>query len=631
MCGIVGYIGSFKLDFIDEMIKSVAHRGPDASGSFKFDGGAVGHTRLAIIDLDKSSNQPMFSKDNRYVIVFNGEIYNFKALKKELEEEGELFHTNGDTEVLLKLWGKKQAQCLNSLDGIFSFAVLDTHDQSITLVRDPYGVKPLYYYFSDQGFIFGSEIKAILQSNAVPRKINHDVLFRTLCFLYSPGQDTIIESVKKVGPGEIVKLKNNTLTSNYYYKEEKYIGDIDKAEALNLINRTIKHSVYDQLLADVKVGGFLSGGLDSSLICALAKKKSSDFKDVFSIKVNEKQNKIEGIESDLPFAKKVADILDLNLNIVDAHSGLLNYLPSVIFHLDEPLADPAILNTYLICKLAKEKGIKVLLSGTGGDDFFTGYRRHLAAKYGIWLDFVPNPIRLAIRKLSLFLPQRINLFRKLRKFLEYIDKDQNDRIIGLFAWANPNHILSLFSDQNLIIDKDAFSIFRAELEKEDLSPVEKCLRLEKKFFLADHNLNYTDKMSMAHGVEVRVPFITKSIADCASRIPTSLKQRFFQGKWILKKMAEKYLPKSIIYRKKTGFGVPLRVWLHGELAPFIDKYLSEYSIKKRGVFDYKAVSKMIYDDKNKIEDFSYTIYALIVFEIWCRQYIDNIIPQLTKH
>ena len=628
MCGISGYIGDFPTDLISHMNRSISHRGPDHSGVERFDFGAVGHVRLSIIDLTSASNQPFISDCGRYFIVYNGEIYNFLDLRRKLELSGESFRSSGDAEVLLKLWVNQRDKCLELLDGIFAFAIVDKEEATISLVRDQFGIKPLYYSQCDEGIIFSSEIKSILQHVGVSRQLNRTAIARTLCFLWSPGSETVLENVKKVLPGEMIVLqKSGPIERNKYFSPPSYKPLLNKRESVTRLRKVMKDSVESQLLADVEIGAFLSGGLDSSLICAIAKDSRPDFKSVFSVSASSQDNYQKEFVDDLPYAEKVAGMLDLNLNLVSTDVDMVSSLPEALFYLDEPQADPAILNAFSICQLASQKGIKVLLSGAGGDDLYSGYRRHYALKLATRLDWVPDPLRKAVAFFSGLFSTTHRFGRKLAKFSRMLELDENERVLELFSWADQETVKALFRKGSGEEVLEINSVFRAHIETSNVNSIEKCLLLDRDFFLVDHNLNYTDKMSMAHGVEVRVPFVGHRHVDLAAKIPTKIKQSGATGKWVLKKAAEKWLSKDIIYRPKTGFGAPLRGWITGPLDTMVSTLLSEEAVMKRGLFEYSAIKAMIEGNRDGRGDFAYTIYALLSLEIWLRQFVDPETPK----
>lgn len=625
MCGIVGAIGKFPKEIVTSMAEKMSHRGPDNLSIYSDGFVHLGHARLSIIDLSMSSNQPLWDIKSRACIVFNGEIYNYRELRQILEEKGIEFRSNGDAEVLLNMYLEHGEQCLDALSGIFSFAIWDQVKQQLFIARDNFGVKPLYYSSNEQGFVFASELKSLLCVPSIKRDLNYDSLYRSLVFLWSPGEETLIKDIRKVKPAHFMVVKaGKVVRYEKYWDWPAYLPDtsLDSNGHQDNILNALESAVREQLVADVKVGSFLSGGLDSSLIVALAKKNLENGILCFTIDSGSAEQAKDGFEDDLPYAKRVALQLNVELDILKVTPDITQLLPKMIYHLDELQADPAPLNVMLICEQAKKQGIKVLLSGAGGDDIFTGYRRHYAVKaekYWVWL---PKPARSLLKSVATLLPQNHAVTRRISKAFQYADLSADQRLLSYFFWLDPSVALGLFKDPELI-STTPFQFIYDELAKvETKDPIERMLTLEQKYFLVDHNFNYTDKMSMATGVEVRVPFLDKRVTEAASWVPSGLKQEGRVGKSILKKAAERLLPKDIIYRPKSGFGAPLRTWLKNDLSEFVDDLLSTDSIDKRGIFDAEKVQQLLADDRSGKADYSYPIFALLCFEIWCQQFLD---------
>lgn len=627
MCGIIGVVANIDKKIFKQMVCSLSHRGPDhfayeAIGDVHF-----GHTRLSIIDLSTVSNQPLWDVKKNACIVFNGEIYNYKLLRQELLELGYTFSSQGDTEVILNLYLHYGVECLDKLDGIFAFSIWDTRSQELFIARDPFGVKPLYYTENEDGFYYASELKSLLLIPGLSRELNYDALLRSIVFLWSPGPDTVFKHILKLVPGNYLVVKDRKIVKQVQYS----IWPVYKPEQMTTkdastrIQEALQSSIKEQLVADVPLGAFLSGGLDSSLIVAMAKQAGVESLECFTIKSMESGEDNDGFIDDLPYAKEVAAYLDVNLNVVEVNPNIMKLLPKVIYHLDEPQADLAPLNVLLICEEARKKGIKVLLSGAGGDDVFTGYRRHSAIFLEKYYSNLPFFIRSILRRASRRIAKQQPFLRRLAKLFAYADLPENERLLSYFYWIDPNVVRALFTDevQNQLSDHPMASLLADLGARPEINKLEKILYLERRYFLVDHNFNYTDKMSMAHGVEVRVPFLDKGVIDIASRLHVSLKQRGCEGKWILKKMAERYLPKSVIYRPKAGFGAPLRRWLKHDLKPLVDDLLSETSLTKRALFKPEAVRNLIEQDRSGQEDYSYPIFALLCIELWCRIFIDG--------
>ena len=402
MCGIVGLSCFDAEQLIAPMTNRITHRGPDNQGTWSTKGIALGHTRLSIIDTSEINNQPFWDISKRYCIVFNGEIYNFRELRFRLENLGVQFSTTGDTEVLLYSLINFGEKILSEIDGIFAFCLFDSNNKTFLLGRDKFGVKPLYYYHdsSENCFLFSSEFKTFLEMPTFKKDICYDALYRTLIFLYSPGNDTLFEHVKKLPAASTLKYKiGEKFYIEQYWSWPTYLPNKKISNVAEKSEDLIDDAVRRQLVADVPVASFLSGGVDSSLICSsISKLLAENKRSAFSI--NSSSSREDGFDEDLPYAKIVAKRLGFDLNVVETPaSSLSNLLYFFVYHLDEINADPAALNVFHICKFAKQKGIKVLLSGTGGDDLFSGYRRHKALSLEKYWGLLPKAFLIFFKKI----------------------------------------------------------------------------------------------------------------------------------------------------------------------------------------------------------------------------------------
>lgn len=629
MCGIVGYSGTFQAAALHSGLDAIGHRGPDDSGVFLDDtnGIGLGHARLAILDLSPLGHQPMMSADGSVVLAFNGEIYNFCELRSKLVAQGHAFRGHSDTEVLLEMYLAKGEAMLPRLNGIFALALWDSRSKTLLLARDGLGVKPLYFAETAAGVVFASEIKGLLYLAPEVRSLDRAALHRYLSFLWCPGEGTPLEGVRKLGPGEAMRVRGGRVERRWaWYRLPQFRGvvaDLDEPSSLAGTLDGLRRAVKRQMVADVPVGAFLSGGLDSSAIVAMAREHNPDIS-CFTIDAVGGQE--AGATDDLPYARRVAQHLGVKLEVVHIEAGRMACdLERMVAQLDEPLADPAPLNVLYISQLAREHGIKVLLSGAGGDDLFTGYRRHRAVQLERYWSWLPGGVRSGFERLAAGLDQRRVWARRLGKLFNGAAMDGDARLVNYFAWAREADLLELYSAE-----------FRAHLGEVDaaapmfeflrplpvgIQPLDRMLALEQRFFLTDHNLNYTDKMSMASGVEVRVPFLDLDLVEFAQRIPLDLKQRGHVGKWILKKAMEPHLPREVIYRPKAGFGAPLRRWMRNELRELLGDLLSVDSLKRRGLFDPAAVQRLIARNDRGEVDAAYTLLALLNIEIWSRAYI----------
>ena len=630
MCGIAGLKGEFTSEQLSLLESSLKHRGPDASGRYVTSDNdmALIHTRLSIQDISSAGNQPMVSSCKNFVLSYNGEIYNFKKLKAELVKKSYRFYGKSDSEVVLNLFIEYGISFLKMLEGDFAISIWDNKLSKLLIARDRMGVKPLYYYNSNSTFAFSSEISNLLDIIIDKKDINLKSVKSFLSYLWIPGNNHLISGVKKLPQGSAMWIGKNNCIEQISWTKLPHINQnyktLNKNQAISNVRENIKKAVHEQLVSDVPVGAFLSGGLDSSSIVYFAKEKIEDFQ-CFTINTN---NTIEnGVEDDLPYAIKVAKHLNVNLNIVDFDLKNIERDLNLITKLNgEPISDLSILNSYYICRDAREKGIKVLLSGTGGDDIFSGYRRHSIAKVDSLIDYIPRPIKNAIKYSNKILDNRNILFRYMNKIASGVNYTDNERIVNYYRWLDNDIIIHLFKKEfreeiNQSFDNDP--IVKFIKQRNETSTLSKMLAIEQKFFLADHNLIYTDRTSMANGVEVRVPFLHESLVDLAATLPDNFKLNRFKTKWIFRKAMEGHLPHDIIYRKKTGFGAPVRIWIKNEFRELIRDLLSHESVQKRGIFDSKKIQKILQDNESGKIEASYTIMALLGLEIWFRNFINT--------
>ena len=630
MCGILGIIQNEVSNHLNVSLDTLKHRGPDSSGTFIHNTLGLGHRRLAIQDLTENGHQPMISQCGNYVLIFNGEIYNHQDIRVQLESKY-TFKSQSDTETLLYGFIEFGSEILNRMNGIFAFSIFNIKTNELFIARDQFGVKPLYYYSDTNLFWFSSEIKSILPF-PIDKEIDPEALANYLTFLYSTAEKTPFKKVLKLLPGHFMKLKIGDYQN---YKIEKYydipfdgkVSAKTEQELIDDLEQKLLKAVDRQMLSDVPVGFFLSGGLDSSGIVAMAKKlhPTKNF-NCYTIKTNDGEDMDEGFTNDLHYARLVAKHLEVNLIEVESTVDIVKDFDKMIYHLDEPQADPAPLSVLQICEQARKDGNIVLLGGTAGDDLFSGYRRHQALRIEKYINYIPLFLRKIIRNTIHLLPANKALFRRARKLSNNIHLSQDDRLVGYFSWIDKEIVNDLFSNQykNQVKNYNPLHLlkdyFKNIPNEKDL--LNKMLYLEMKFFLIDHNLNYTDKMSMAHGVEVRVPFLDKELLEFSCTIPTHLKLKGMTTKYILKKVMEKYLPHEVIYRPKSGFGAPVRQWITQDMDATIQNYLSKENTEKRGLFSHENIQQLIENNKKGKVDASYTIWSLLSIESWMRQFKD---------
>ena len=659
MCGIFGYINPSTrhdgLYDIKTILKSMYHRGPDDSGyfsacgiRFKLHGEPVdnpaegphpnvglGHTRLSIIDLSRAGRQPMANENNTIWITYNGEIYNFKEIKHELRQKGHLFRSETDTEVVVHAYEEWGPECLDRFNGMFAFAIYDARDRSLFLARDRLGIKPLYWSARGDLLVFASEIKALMKIPEIQVEVDWEGLLGYLIFCWSPEPRTSFKGVEKLPPGHWLLWRDGQIKIHCYWdvpfdREQKDLGEEAYGERLDEL---IQNAVERRMLGDVPVGVFLSGGLDSSLIATLMTQPERERVAAYTVTFDEQDKAYEAMPDDQIYARKVADLIKADHREILIRPDISKLLPEIIWHLEEPIADPAAINTYLISKAAKEAGTTVLLSGMGADEIFAGYRKHISVYLaGIYKRFLPEFFRDGLLRPTIDrLPvagrnDGYRFFRWAKRFTKSASLADVECFIGNYAYCNAVEINELLHP-DLQVDWDGIYPIQRHYDYfsnvRDRDLISQMTYVDTKLFLPGLNLAYTDKASMAASVEERVPFVDHEIVSFALNLPSKYRIHRLTQKYLLKKIATKYLPREIVYRPKAPFGAPLRSWMHRDLGPLVDELLSEESIRRRGYFRYKAVRKMIEDNRNGRQDFGHRIWALLTIELWHRNFVDQ--------
>jgi asparagine synthase (glutamine-hydrolysing) len=638
MCGINGLVGAFGGPLADrlELMNAVtAHRGPDDSGIYVApDGSAgLGHRRLSILDLSAAGRQPMSDPDDQVHLVFNGEIYNFRELRTDLEGRGYRFRSQTDTEVLLYLYLADGERMLDRLNGIFSFAVWDERSATLFAARDHLGIKPFYYAaLPGDRLVFSSEAKSLLTCPEVPRDLNLPALADYLSFLWVSDPLTLFRGIQKLPPGHKLRWRRGRIDVEPWWDLDFAAPDAERPEgdwAEELRDR-FDTAVRRQLVSDVPVGAFLSGGLDSSGIVAAASAAHRGEFRCYTIAYDSGDNAIDQFADDLPYARAVAAHLGVTLNEVRVTPEIATLWPKVVWHLDEPIADPAAINCYLISKLAREDGTKVLLSGQGADELFAGYRWHLGPELMQALGWLPKPVGRWLARGSRLLPGAApgrlgGVARRLRKLLAGAGGDAVDQFVLYCHWMTAAERRDLLDPQvaPLVNARDTDGLTRALLgHHPGIAPLNARLYRDLKVYLPGLNLNYTDKASMAAGVECRVPFLDLDLIRLATRIPPGLKLKRGRTKHILRAAFSERLPRSVLERPKTGFGVPLRKWIKDDLREMIGDLLSPSTVRRRGLFCWEAVERLRRDVEQGSGDRAYVLWALMTLELWQQTFLD---------
>jgi asparagine synthase (glutamine-hydrolysing) len=636
MCGLAGLVGGFVAGLMARMDAVQSHRGPDGSGVFEAAAAAaaLGHVRLAILDLSDLAAQPMHSPDGRYVLVYNGEIYNFLALRDDLRKQGHTFSSSGDTEVLLRGLQEFGEAFLERLNGMFALALWDRQERRLLLARDQLGIKPLYYTELEGGaLLFASEIKALLLHPAVRREPDFEVLQQHLAFGHASGEQTAFKGIRRLAPGALLRWDAATRTSTIraYWRPPRDQGPgVDRRQAAEHLRDLLEAATARQMIADVPVGVLLSGGLDSSLITAFARSRATaDFR-CFTISYTAEDNALDGFDLDAPYARRLAHAFGLPLEEIAVKPQVAELWPGLVAHLDEPIADPAAITAYLISRLARERGTPVLLSGQGGDEVFGGYPRYLAMAATARFNRVPRVLRRLIaagaRLVPGSAPGRFGPgLRRLRRVASSLDENPDERFLAYCASTPAREIRRALSpDVNAVLGERHFAdACLTRMRDDGRSGLGRMLTRDVASYLPNHNLLYMDKMSMAVGVETRVPFLDADLLSAALRYPAAWKVAWGTTKVLLREAARGVVPDEIIRRPKAGFGVPYRKWLCHDLDEMWNDLMSEAAVRRRGWFDARALQDARRRSREGETDLFMLQWAALTLELWARQFLDR--------
>lgn len=642
MCGICGTAGFAEQDLLERMTELMGHRGPDDRGIFLSSDRnfGLGNCRLSILDLSHAGHMPMSNENGTVWLTYNGEIYNFSRLRGELISLGHSFRSHTDSEVLIHGYEQWGLDLLNRLNGMFGLALLDlrTAPGRLLLARDRFGIKPLYYTIVNGRLIFASEIKAILTARRVPREVDLASLHRYLAFLWVPGPETMFKHIYKIPPGHYLQWRSGQYSTGSYWDVCFEPNSSRKEGALAAeLRQVLSAAVERQMRSDVPLGVFLSGGMDSSTIAALASTFAPEALKTYTIVYRPEDSALEQSDEDASAAREIVKRFHTEHHEIVVDPRVADLLPQVTWHLDEPVADPAAISTYLICRAARPS-VKVLLSGQGGDEIFAGYRVHLAHHLARLLSVIPRALREGPAQSILdILPHAkdwipgvrpgllLAVHRYLAKLLASVDLDSELRFIFLRSYYTDAQQFDLYSPalraalQGVVAGDRHLAYFESVT---DGSFLNRMLYVDLKTFLPELNLTYSDKLSSAASVEVRVPFLDNEVVDFMARVPASLKIKRLKTKYLLRMALQGVLPEKIIRRRKAGFGAPIRTWLRRDLRTMVDDILSDDAIRRRGYFEPSAVRSMILRDRDEREDNCYRIWALLTLELWHQAFVD---------
>ena len=632
MCGIAGmcFTGGTPRDgsaLIERMTSALTHRGPDDQG-YHVDGKVVlGHRRLSIIDV-KSGHQPIYNEDRTICVVFNGEIYNFEEIRDQLLAEGHVFRTNSDTETIVhayEAWGER---CVDRFRGMFAFAVRDLKNDVLFLARDRFGKKPLFYASYDGKFAFASEMKSILADPAFDRRIDEEALASYFTFSYIPAPLTIFQTIRKLRPGHVLTVKAGRVRETQYwdlsFRPNRSRTEADFTE--ELLGR-LSEAVRMRLMSEVPIGAFLSGGVDSSAVVACMAMASKDPVNTFTIGFS---GDTGFFEDERQYARMVASRYRTNHREYEVRPELPGVIEAIVRSFDEPFADDSTIPSYFVCKIAREN-VTVALSGLGGDEAFCGYERYLGFDLSQSFNRLPRFLRAGlIAPIVNRLPEsrsggyRVN---HLKRFVRSAVDDEGRRYLGFVSKMGSGYRGQLFagagnkSREATRAAEERFLTHYRNADAEDA--LDRVFYCDVKTYLPDDILALTDRLSMCHSLEVRVPFLDHLLFEFSATIPSEMKIKWFQKKYLLKKALPGLLPRPILTHKKQGFVGPMSRWLRGDLKSYALDVLSPKKLSRHGLFDPDTVARILADHFEGIETNDTLIWALMVFQVWYDLYIAN--------
>lgn len=633
MCGIAGifHLNGQPVDewLLVRMTDAIRHRGPDDGGYFQDGSIGLGNRRLSIIDL-AGGRQPMTNEARTVWVVYNGEVYNFRELRHLLESRGHRFRTSSDTEVILRVYEEFGPAGVERLRGMFAFALWDAPKRRLLLVRDQVGIKPLYYYQDSQGLVFASEIRSLLLHPRVPRCLSLQALDRYLCFSYVPGEETIFEGIRRLPPGHLMLCQGRQVEIRPYWRlspapasDMHRNNDRYTAELLELLEAAVER----HMIADVPVGLFLSGGLDSASIAAFLARMGRRDAPTFSVGFDSDR---AGYFNELEDARRVARDFGMVNHSLVVRPNLPDLLPQVIRSLEEPIGDPSAFLTYLICQTAGEH-VKVALTGIGGDELFGGYRRYVGASLVTTLRRIPRTLRDVTRwgaqHISATDESRIGYhLTTLWRLLDAVQAPHPDAYINMLSYFTPAMKARLYRPevQAALADHDPAAEFRAHFSRPDTGDtLSRIFYLDLMTFLPDNLLLFSDKMSMSHSLELRVPLLDLELVQYAASLPSHLRIRRVQMKYLLKKAMAPLLPSGVLSKPKQGFSAPVGMWIRRELSDYARDLLSPEAVGRRGFWNGRYVARLLAEHWAGQRDWGYHLFCLMVFELWCRTFMDG--------
>jgi asparagine synthase (glutamine-hydrolysing) len=635
MCGIFGYLGPNGSSqrckgLMAGMGSALTHRGPDDSGVYCDSEVAFGMRRLSIIDLD-GGHQPIANEDETVWVVCNGEIYNFRELRDELEQRGHQFRTRSDTEVIVHLYEDLGGELFKQLRGMFAIAIWDARRRRLVLARDRLGKKPLYVARYPGRLLFASEIKSILADHTVSRDLDFSALNEYLALGYVPAPLTLFKGIEKLLPGHYLICNGDQISQHCYWEVDPATADdLSEEEWAERVREKLLESTRLRLVSDVPLGAFLSGGIDSSAIVAAMARMTDQPVKTYSIG-------FEGEDSfynELPYAGIVARAFATDHHEIVVRPDAADLLPKLIWHMDEPIADSAFITTFLVARLAAQS-VKVILSGVGGDELFGGYRRYLGDSFSRYYQLLPRRLRQGwLPAILAKMPKDRhsnwkNLFRYAEVFVNSANLSPSDRYLRYVTLFTADAAKELRNHESNGAGPTSTAVQRYFAQCARAENLNQYIYVDLKTSLADDLLALTDKMTMAMSLECRAPFMDHELVELAARMPADLKVRGFTMKYILKKAVQPWLPAEILSRKKRGFGAPVGAWLRRDLKLLVQETLSERMVRKRGLFQWPVIEQLIRRHEAQQGDYTDHLLALINLELWFRQFMDTqFVPQM---
>ena len=631
MCGIVGIVqgtnaGATDRETVRRMASSIRHRGPDDEGFYESEGVMLGMRRLSIIDL-AGGHQPIANEDESVWVICNGEIYNYRALRTDLERQGHRFRSQSDVEVIVHLYEEYGDNFVSHLSGMFSIALWDERARRLVLVRDRFGQKPLYYTETGGRLAFASEVKSLLQLPFVRAELDRRTLDEYLAMGYAVAPRTLFRGIRKLPPaGRLTRDATGTRIESWWSLPECVRNDLDEQQWVNAVQSELRRSVKEHMVSDVPIGAFLSGGIDSSAIVALMAEQSTQPVNTYSIGYSGRG--AADYYNELSYAAVVARRFRTNHHEIPVAPDVVTLLPKLLWHVEEPISDSAIITTWLVSELAAGS-VKVILSGVGGDELFAGYKRYLGEHYGRKYRRIPGWLRRYIlAPLASTLPsgrqsRAMDLARYARKFIHASELDWRQQYRHFLEICDNDKLATLlgagasYSDLHV----NGFDrVLQAEAADDHLL---RLMRIDALTQLPEDLLLLTDKVTMAASIECRVPFLDHRLAELAAQIPEPIKLRDGELKYLLRRALSGIVPDEILNRGKRGFGAPMGAWFKSELRSLRDGLLGRASIESRGILNWRAVRELSAAHDANREDFSDLLLTLVNLELWCRIFLDG--------